>query len=135
MALATCTSEWLVSSTSTIGSEGVRIGSGSSSSSDARHRRQRLLTVLNWTRWQSSHLTTSRESTGARVVAIQVRECQSKAQQLMRTLRHSASRVKCVVGGKSGKNTVNSGFPRPEPGKPANFRRNTEGTVRSCDVY
>ncbi len=56
---------------------GVRIGSGSSSSSDARHRRQRLLVVLNWTRWQSSHLTTSRFSTGARVVAMLGWECQS----------------------------------------------------------
>ncbi len=44
--------------------------SGSSSSNDKWHRRQRLLDVRNWTRRQRSHRTTSRESTGARVVAI-----------------------------------------------------------------
>src|SRR5579863_9202097 len=126
MALATCTSERLVSCASTIGIDGARIGSGSSSSREARHRRQRLLTVLNWTRWQSSHLTTSRESTGARVVAIQVRGVPEQAQQLMRTLRHSASGVKYVVGGKSGENSVNSGLLRLNPRKPANCRRNTE---------
>jgi hypothetical protein len=50
-------------------------GSGSGSSSNAvRHLRQAPLVVRNWTNKQRSHLTTSRESTGARVVAIQVVE-------------------------------------------------------------
>src|SRR5579864_3538415 len=49
-------------------------GSGSSGSRHMRHRRQLLLLVRNWTRAHRSHLTTSRESTGARVVAIQVVE-------------------------------------------------------------
>src|SRR5580692_11088836 len=134
MAFATWTSERLLSSACTIGIAGMRIGSGSSSSSDARHRRQRLLVVLNWTRWQSSHLTTSRESTGARVVAIQVRGVPEQAQQLMRTLRHSASGVKYVVGGKGGENSVNSGVLRLNPRKPANFRRNTERLMQ-CRLF
>src|ERR1700691_6494107 len=46
--------------------------SASSSSNDRWQRRQRLLDVRNCTREQRSHLTTSRESTGAKVVAIQV---------------------------------------------------------------
>src|SRR5271166_1917763 len=46
--------------------------SASSSSNDKRQRRQRLLDVRNCTKKQWSHLTTSRESTGVNVVAIQV---------------------------------------------------------------
>src|SRR5260370_41324549 len=44
----------------------------SSSSNDRWQRRQRLLDVRNCTKRQRSHRTTSRESTGASVVAIQV---------------------------------------------------------------
>ena len=55
-----------------VGSTGAAATSGSSASSEVWQRRQRLLLVRNWTSKQRSHLTTSRESTGARVVAIQV---------------------------------------------------------------
>src|SRR5579884_96740 len=44
--------------------------SGSSGSSETLQRRQLLLLVRNWTSWQRSQRTTSRESTGASVVAI-----------------------------------------------------------------
>src|SRR5215470_18128549 len=50
----------------------IRMGSGSSSSSEVLHFLQRWLLVRNWTRWQWSQRTTSRESTGARVVAMYV---------------------------------------------------------------
>ena len=54
------------------------------------HLRQTLLDVRNWTRWQSSQRTTSRESTGARVVAMQIlrsrqsgaNSCQRKSQPI-----------------------------------------------------
>src|SRR3984885_733758 len=46
--------------------------SASFSSNDRWQRRQRLLDVRNCTKKQRSHRTTSRESTGAKVVAIQV---------------------------------------------------------------
>src|ERR1700722_3400964 len=46
--------------------------SASSSSNDRWQRRQRLLDVRNCTKRQWSHRTTSRESTGVSVVAIQV---------------------------------------------------------------
>src|ERR1700742_569340 len=99
MALATWMSERLDDSTSTMGNCVVRIGSGSSSSKEVRHRRHKLLTVLNWTRWQWSHLTTSRESTGARVVAMRVADVPERAQQqLTGTLRYSSGRVKYIVG-------------------------------------
>ena len=50
MACATCTSDRLVLTGSITGIGCARIGSGSSSSKDVRHFRQRLLMVLNWTR-------------------------------------------------------------------------------------
>ena len=50
MACATCTSERLATAGSITGNGCARIGSGSSSSKDVRHLRQRLLLVLNWTR-------------------------------------------------------------------------------------
>jgi hypothetical protein len=46
------------------------------------------LVVLNWTRWQWSQRNTSRESTGANAVAMDVWECQS---------RHR-SKIHCVEG-------------------------------------
>jgi len=70
IAAATCSCEWLPLAGASTGGGAARIGSGSSSSSDVRHFLQRLLVVLNWTRWQWSHRTTSRESTGASAVAI-----------------------------------------------------------------
>src|SRR5271157_180630 len=113
--VATCTST-PERSGSTMGSGCVRIGSGSSSSNDVRQRRQRLLTVLNWTRWQWSHLTTSRFSTGARVVAIQVLGVPEQAPdsnhktyltvswlELRRTLRYCSARVKSIGGRKQVK--------------------------------
>src|SRR5512142_1233825 len=56
--------------------------SGSSGSSDVRQRRHRLFMVRNCTRRQRSHLTTSRESTGARVVAIRLWEMPERASNL-----------------------------------------------------
>src|SRR5262249_19235215 len=70
MAAATWSWEWLPLAGATAGGGVARIGSGSSSSSDVRHFLQRLLVVRNWTRWQWSHRTTSRESTGANAVAM-----------------------------------------------------------------
>src|ERR1019366_8421329 len=60
------------------GATAITSGSGSASS-DAWQRRQLLLVVRYCTSWQVilKHRTTSRESTGARVVDIGLWECQS----------------------------------------------------------
>src|SRR5690242_5130383 len=73
---------------------GVAVISGSSSSRHTWQRRQRLFEVRNWTNLQWSHLTTSRESTGARVVAMDWWECQSG-----HILTNLVLRVMCCIGG------------------------------------
>src|SRR5215467_15310882 len=70
MAAAICKCDWCPEGGATTGTGSARMGSGSSSSSEVRHFLHKLLVVRNWTRWQWSHLTTSRESTGASVVAM-----------------------------------------------------------------
>src|SRR5262249_18499101 len=70
MAAAICRCDWCPEGGATTGTGSARMGSGSSSSSEVRHFLHKLLVVRNWTRWQWSHLTTSRESTGANVVAM-----------------------------------------------------------------
>src|ERR1700761_4636324 len=72
MDCAICNCECDVWEGTEIGWGGATTGSGSSGSSDARHLRQRLLLVRNWTSVQLSHRTTSLESTGASVVAIRL---------------------------------------------------------------
>src|SRR5664279_4183904 len=63
--------EWMFTG-STSGTGVIAAISASSSSNDRRQRRQRLFDVRNCTKRQRSHRTTSRESTGVNVVAIQV---------------------------------------------------------------
>src|ERR1700686_2115059 len=71
---------------------GVRAAiSASSSSNDRWQRRQRLLDVRNCTNEQWSQRTTSRESTGLNVVAIQVLRVPERGysqSQLVRNLRY-----------------------------------------------
>ena len=72
--------------------------SGSSSSSEPWHRRQRLLVVRNCTNRQRSQRTTSLESTGARVVAIRLWECQSRLLlESCNVLRFPTSCVICGI--------------------------------------
>src|SRR5208337_2500889 len=63
--------EWTLMGT-TSGAGVIAAICASSSSNDRWQRRQRLLDVRNCTKRQRSHRTTSRESTGVNVVAIQV---------------------------------------------------------------
>src|SRR6266849_4392818 len=63
--------EWTFTG-STSGAGIIAAITASSSSNDRWQRRHRLLDVRNCTKKQRSHLTTSRESTGVSVVAIQV---------------------------------------------------------------
>jgi hypothetical protein len=63
--------EWMFTG-NTSGAGVIAAISASSSSNDRWQRRQRLFDVRNCTKKQRSHRTTSRESTGANVVAIQV---------------------------------------------------------------
>src|SRR5208283_101968 len=75
--------------------------SASSSSNDRWQRRQRLLDVRNCTRRQWSQRTTSRESTGVNVVAIQVLRVPERGysqSQLACNLLHGAVNVKTKVG-------------------------------------
>lgn len=62
--------EWMLTGSAS-GTGVIAAISASSSSNDRRQRRQRLLDVRNCTKKQRSHRTTSRESTGVNVVAIQ----------------------------------------------------------------
>src|SRR6266566_4813999 len=93
--------------------------SGSSSSKDKWHRRQRLLDVRNWTKRQRSHRTTSRESTGAKVVAIDRWELPERARpqepnacssNLLGNLRYHAC-------GSQVNSRTKYGIARTKPGK------------------
>src|SRR5260221_11273885 len=84
-----------------IGATGA--SSSSSSSSEVWHRRHRSLVVRNCTKRQLSQRTTSRESTGDMIVAIQVLGDQSAARcdanvQITRSLREDARDVKKKYG-------------------------------------
>src|SRR5215469_3268100 len=89
--------------------------SGSSSSRDKWQRRHRLLEVRNWTSRQRSQRTTSRESTGARVVAICGGSCQS-GQDPWNQSRFHLLRVICGIGGVEVKGNVEE-WPQLRVGK------------------
>src|SRR5713226_6490953 len=83
--------EWTFTG-STSGAGIIAAITASSSSNDRWQRRHRLLDVRNCTKKQRSHRTTSRESTGVRVVAIQVLRVPERA-----TLKANCS-VICWIG-------------------------------------
>src|SRR5690348_4266855 len=85
--------KWLRAGGAMVGWTAAMISS-SSSSKLTWQRRQRLFEVRNWTNLQWSHLTTSRESTGARVVAMDWWECQSG-----HVLTNLVLRVMCGMDG------------------------------------
>src|SRR5258708_10296936 len=81
--------EWTFTG-STSGAGVIAAISASSSSNDRWQRRQRLLDVQNCTKRQRSHRTTSRESTGVSVVAIQVLRVREQGLLSKPTTRYSA---------------------------------------------
>src|SRR5437879_11330695 len=101
--------------------------SGSSSSNDEWHRRQRLLDVRNWTRRQRSYRTTSRESTGARVVAIDRWELPERARP--QEPNACGSNLLCNLGYHACGSQVNSGIKYGIlPAKPEDNRRKPRET-------
>ena len=124
---------WLMVTTSAIG---VMAASSASSSSNERwQRRQRLLDVRNCTKKQRSHRTTSRESTGANVVAIEG----LRVPERWATLKTNYS-VICGIGPvevktKVRENKVFTGSNHKQAEKSRNKRVQIHATTRSRLVF